>query len=77
MSTYEYKKWRRAIFNRDNYTCQSCDKRGGDLEADLIKQYAFYPDLRLDIDNGRTLCKSCHRKTPTYGFSNNKLIGVL
>ena len=28
----ECKNWRRAIFERDNYTCQKCRKYGGDLE---------------------------------------------
>lgn len=27
---YENTKWSRAIFERDNYTCQFCNKRGGE-----------------------------------------------
>jgi hypothetical protein len=63
----DYKLWRKAVFERDNYTCHFCGKRGGDMEADHIKPFAFFPELRLAIDNGRTLCKPCHRKTDTYG----------
>lgn len=63
----EYIEWRRKVFERDNYTCHHCLKRGSIiLHADHIKQFAFYPELRFDVDNGRTLCVDCHKKTDTY-----------
>ena len=61
-----YQQWRKAVFERDNYTCQLCNARGVYLHADHIKQFAYYPKLRLDINNGRTLCVDCHRKTLTW-----------
>ena len=42
------------------------------FHADHIKDFALFPNLRLDINNGRTLCKSCHRKTDNYGFKKSK-----
>lgn len=63
----EYERWRREVFRRDDYTCQECGVRGGVLHADHIKPFAVFPALRFDLGNGRTLCKSCHLKTPTWG----------
>lgn len=62
----EYKWWRVAIFERDDYTCIWCGIRGGKLHADHIKPFALFPELRLAIDNGRTLCVPCHKTTDTY-----------
>lgn len=63
----EYREWRRKVFERDNYTCKHCNVRGGYLEADHIKPWCNYPELRYCVDNGRTLCKDCHKRTDTYG----------
>lgn len=63
----EYQQWRKAVFERDNYTCQCCGERGGTLNADHIKPFSTFPELRFELSNGRTLCVQCHRKTPTYG----------
>lgn len=65
--TRKYKEWRKTVFERDNYTCQMCHITGGYLNADHILPFAYFPKLRFDIENGRTLCAKCHRKTETYG----------
>jgi 5-methylcytosine-specific restriction endonuclease McrA len=57
----EYKEWRLAVFTRDGFKCVICGSgRSGDLQADHIKPFCLYIDLRFDINNGRTLCKACH-----------------
>ena len=65
----EYKLWRLAVLERDNFTCVWCGNKG--IIADHIKPFALFPELRFAIDNGRTLCRDCHKKADTYG-SNKK-----
>ena len=59
----EYKQWRQAVFERDNYTCQECRQKGIYLEAHHIKERCNYTELTFCIDNGLTLCVICHNKT--------------
>ena len=58
----EMQAWRRTVFERDDFTCQMCDQRGGNMHADHIKPFALFPELRFEPSNGRTLCIACHRK---------------
>ena len=43
------------------------------MVADHVKPWALYPELRYDLDNGRTLCVPCHKKTETYGYKTREL----
>lgn len=63
----QWKKWREAVFARDNWTCQDCGQVGGNLEPHHIKPFAYFSKLRFEVSNGITLCKKCHRKTKTNG----------
>ena len=62
----KYKKWRMSVFERDNWTCQGCGLRGCYLQAHHIKSWAKFKDLRYDINNGVTLCLTCHSQTDNY-----------
>lgn len=57
----EYKGWRTSVFQRDDYTCQLCGARGVKLNAHHIKPFAIFPELRTDVNNGITLCVTCHK----------------
>jgi hypothetical protein len=70
----EFKLWREAVFERDRYTCVWCGIKGGELHPDHIKPFAYFPELRFAIDNGRTLCANCHRTTDTWGFKRAEVI---
>lgn len=62
----QYIEWRTHVFQRDDYVCQGCGQRGGKLQVDHELPFSEYPDLRLEILNGRTFCIPCHKK---YGWS--------
>jgi 5-methylcytosine-specific restriction endonuclease McrA len=69
-----YAEWRETIMVRDNYTCLRCNAKGN-LEVnhivtvkDIFNTYdlqtmddVYACDTLWDINNGETLCASCHR----------------
>lgn len=70
----EYDIWRKSVFQRNDYTCQICNNRGGSLIAHHIKRFsiifkennidnlekAFLCKELWDVNNGQTLCVKCH-----------------
>ena len=53
------KRWRKRVLWRDFYRCVRC-KSLNDLTAHHIKPWGKYPQLRFEVNNGITLCRSCH-----------------
>lgn len=52
--------WSEKVKKRDNYTCQKC----GSTQKQLNSHHIFsrsHKSTRWDIDNGITLCVSCHK----------------
>ena len=68
----EYKLWRKSVFERDKWTCVICGYRSkakSDIRADHIMPFHLFPSLRLDINNGRTLCIECDK---VHGYNYNR-----
>lgn len=79
-------RWRKAVFERDAFTCQVCRKVGGALHADHVRPLALLLDEHgvktleeayncpalWDLSNGRTLCVPCHKATPSFAGKYQK-----
>lgn len=59
--TIEYRAWRKAVYRRDDFTCQRCGQRGGELHAHHVIPFAQDKSKAYDVGNGITLCVRCHR----------------
>jgi len=76
MMRAEYKNWRKAVFERDNYTCTNCGATGIKLNADhspfaysvIVNWFNGIKSVEdllkieflFDVENGQTLCEPCH-----------------
>jgi len=70
--TFEIRLWRKSVFERDNFTCQKYNIKGGNLNAHHINNFADFPELRTSIENGITLSEKAHKEFHSlYGKRNN------
>jgi len=53
-------EWRNKVFKRDDYIDQITGRKGGELVAHHLYNYANYPELRFDMNNGITISKDLH-----------------
>ncbi len=70
---WETVNWKKAVFERDSYSCVKCgDNKGGNLIAHHKNGWHWDIENRYNINNGSTLCKTCHDYFhSTYGYRNN------
>lgn len=61
-SSKPFLDWRKAVFDRDNYTCQHCGEKGVSLNAHHIIPFSKDSSLRTDVSNGISLCLKCHNR---------------
>ena len=62
-----YRRWRKLVYKRDDYTCQECGVAGVELHAHHQIPFSESPLHQFDIDNGITLCKDCHNLVHSKG----------
>lgn len=53
------KAWTGNVKSRDGFACQKCGSNKN-LQAHHCVPYNVMPEMAYDINNGITLCKSCH-----------------
>jgi hypothetical protein len=58
--TRKAKDWRKAVMDRDMWTCVDCGAQGNQLHAHHILSWSACQERRLDVSNGVTLCGQCH-----------------
>lgn len=67
--------WRNKVYKRDSYTCQCCGRNkdiSGHLNAHHLNSYNWDKEHRVQVDNGITLCESCHKEFHLiYGYGDN------
>jgi len=63
-NTVKYRIWRISVIRRDK-VCQVCKSRKN-RQAHHINHASYFPEQRFNINNGITLCASCHSQ-----FHNN------
>lgn len=69
------KQWGIKVKERDQYTCQHCGETNKSLlEAHHIKDRANNPDVKYELNNGITLCITCHAKEH---INNKKLYNLI
>ena len=66
------REWKVAVFIRDSRICKCCGIEKKKIVAHHINSYDVYKEDRYNIDNGITLCETCHKEFhSSYGYGNN------
>lgn len=65
--SYDAKQWRLACRERDGNKCSLCNSTER-LHVHHILSFKDYPERRWDINNGQTVCASCHEKIHNRSF---------
>jgi hypothetical protein len=72
----QYYIWRNEVWKRDRWICRLCKKhcQRKNIIAHHLQSFADFPELRFSIDNGITLCRTCHVSIHRPGDNNKNEI---
>jgi len=70
-------EWRKAVFKRDDYTCQACGRRGVKLNAHHVLPLRDREDLAYIVSNGITLCERDHQPTKGNEYAYAQLFSCI
>ncbi|TLX53835.1 HNH endonuclease [Stutzerimonas nosocomialis] len=62
-SFYKTERWKKlsAYYRKVHPICEECERAASDI-TDHIKAYKTHPELGLDWENLRALCRPCHNR---------------
>ena len=86
----QYKEWRLKVYRRDRFKCQCCGKVGRELQCHHIESFSKivrdnvidknnwreFHEVLFNLDNGVTLCRSCHKKLHDVNGGYRTVIGA-
>ena len=68
--------WAKAVKDRDGWKCRVCGSIEK-LNAHHLLSVRENPNLALDVNNGITLCRKCHRIAHHGRYEGSKINGIL
>lgn len=71
----EYRRWRDAVFSRDNYSCQICGIKGGKLNADHIVPFSLLIQKIIDV-NEKVVYEEISEYSSLWDISNGRTLCV-
>jgi 5-methylcytosine-specific restriction endonuclease McrA len=79
-SEYYLAKWSRYIRIRDNFICQMCLEKATSkrkIQAHHLDRKYDCPEKALDLNNGVSLCETCHLRIVHSTHKNHKQFRVI
>jgi len=71
-NTSAHRGWREKILGRDRNACLFCGQKDANTAHHLISAY-YFPEFKLELDNGITYCEECHSMVHVLGNNFNSV----